>query len=246
MDPIIGGALIGAGSNLVGGLLGRSGQRSANERNLQIAREQMAFQERMSNTAYQRAAKDLEAAGLNRILALGKPASTPAGALATMQNEEAILSAAVQQITHSALDAAHKMQSIKTEKARTKLVGKQGDALSGIAALGNELGNFVKGSFGQAAPTESWADKLRGGLTDIFEFFDPAGITNTNQKTSAFKDAMAISEWEDAMSDVSQRLGEAQAALVGDRDNAELKKTIRDLKLEMKMLRQDDPRRRRK
>lgn len=80
------GGLISSIPGVIGGALGFSGQKEANRRNLQIAREQMAFQERMSSTAYQRASKDLEAAGLNRILALGSPASSPSGALATMQN----------------------------------------------------------------------------------------------------------------------------------------------------------------
>lgn len=43
------------------------------------------FQEDMANTAYQRAAKDLEAAGLNRVLAFGSPAATPSGAVASVQ-----------------------------------------------------------------------------------------------------------------------------------------------------------------
>ena len=68
----------------VGALGGLFGSRSSARRSQRQAREQMAFQERMSNTAYSRAAKDLEAAGLNRILALGSPASTPGGAQGTV------------------------------------------------------------------------------------------------------------------------------------------------------------------
>lgn len=111
----VGGALLGPlgaiGGTLIGGLIGRSGQRDANRQNIQLAREQMAFQERMSSTAYQRATKDLEAAGLNRILALGKPATTPGGAQQTVQNEKLMLAQGAQQIATTALQ----MQRTKSE-----------------------------------------------------------------------------------------------------------------------------------
>lgn len=46
------------------------------------AAKQMDFQQYMANTQFQRAARDLERAGLNRVLALGSPAPTPGGASA--------------------------------------------------------------------------------------------------------------------------------------------------------------------
>lgn len=82
------GAGISALGNIFGGMMSQQGQRDANQQNIQLAREQMQFQERMSNTAYQRAMTDMKAAGLNPILAYQKGgASTPGGSMPNMQNE---------------------------------------------------------------------------------------------------------------------------------------------------------------
>ncbi len=81
------GAIIGGAAALGSAFLSKKGQSDANEKNLQIAREQMAFQERMSGTSYQRAVKDMELAGINPMLAIGQGgASTPGGASAQMQS----------------------------------------------------------------------------------------------------------------------------------------------------------------
>lgn len=99
--------------DLIGGVLGFAGQRDANKKNLAIAREQMAFQERMSNTAYQRAARDLEAAGLNRILALGSPASSPGGATAVMQNPMAAAAGSLGRTASTALAVKTQNQALR-------------------------------------------------------------------------------------------------------------------------------------
>lgn len=68
-------------------LFGHHSQSATNRQNLRIAREQMAFQERMSGSEIQRRMRDAELAGVNPVFALGASgASSGSGASATMEN----------------------------------------------------------------------------------------------------------------------------------------------------------------
>lgn len=121
------GAAIGAVSDLIGGGLGFIGAKDANKANLQIAREQMAFQERMSSTAVQRRVEDLRAAGLNPILAAGSSSSSPAGASAAMQNALAPASAGVSRAVSTALQARRLQAELANmEQINRNLMAEQG------------------------------------------------------------------------------------------------------------------------
>ncbi|AXL15425.1 DNA pilot protein [Microviridae sp.] len=126
-----------AAATLGAGFLSSAGQRDANRANRQLARDQMAFQERMSSTAYQRASKDLEAAGLNRILALGSPASSPGGQTAVMQNEKA-------PIANATAQAAMQAAQIQLIKAQTKKTQNEARALEPKAEVMESVGQGIE------------------------------------------------------------------------------------------------------
>jgi len=154
MDPMTGAALISMGTSVAGGLMQNSAQKTANAQNMAIAREQMAFQERMSSTAHQREVDDLKKAGLNPILsANGSGSSSPGGASANMQALTG-LSDSVKGSVSTGLQSALLKQDLEQREADTALsmakVGteiKQQEILSSTARQQNINADVAQKTF---------------------------------------------------------------------------------------------------
>lgn len=86
--------------------------KSADRSSAKSQKRQMAFEERMSNTAHQREVEDLKKAGLNPLLSINKGASTPSGSSFTGQKAD------VGNVVNTALSAKRLGKELKLMDAQ--------------------------------------------------------------------------------------------------------------------------------
>lgn len=134
-DMLVGAAVTGLGSVFTNNA-NRENVEATNRANAEQAALNRDFQERMSNTAYQRGMTDMRAAGLNPILAYQKGgASSPSGSQAAMSSYEMKGNPAADALNsgltvlRSRLENANLYQDNKTKQADEKLKDASADNL---------------------------------------------------------------------------------------------------------------------
>lgn len=190
MPPIVIAGALAAGGALAGGVISSAGQAKANEANIEqagINREfqqdsadkQMDYQERMSNTAYQRGVVDMRAAGINPILAADRGgASTPvgasaSGAQATVENEgegigEGVVAASAMGLKTLEAGSTMNLQSAQAVQAGTQSALNRALAEKALAEAGYTR-STARSAKVDADVAETSAP-MRGGMSWFNEF----------------------------------------------------------------------------
>lgn len=192
-------AILGTGMAMADSLIQSKGQSDINQANITQAKEQTAFQERMSSTAYQRATEDMRQAGLNPMLAYGQGgASAPQGAQGQLANAapeigkpimEQLMNAAELKAINTTTDKTK--QDTETAKAQQDLLKAQKTLTSNQARITSKDAEINDAKTQMMRP---FLDKLKGlfdsGAKSLQQGDDYKKKLNQNPKFNDLKKVM--------------------------------------------------------
>lgn len=116
-------AIIGAAGSIIGGALGNKATKDANRANIKLQKDQWAWEENMSNTAWQRGTADMLKAGINPMLATSAgPASTPNVGAASVRPADSAARG-----VSSAADKAMEYFTLQNMRNQARLTGEKAD-----------------------------------------------------------------------------------------------------------------------
>lgn len=174
--------IAGLGAGIYSAFSAQDAQKKANsvemDFNSQQAELQRRWEQEMSNTAFQRSRKDLEAANMNPLLAFGHPASTPSGAVASAHPKSTGTekSQLLSMVSKSASEVALTNATLKKVAAETKLS-------EAHAAEADQEAKFRTSGYGQALMMlRETLSALGGGLTGLGAYAGAKSVARAVQR----------------------------------------------------------------
>lgn len=186
MDPTIGAALIKGAGDLISGFLGSSAQESANQTNIQLQREQQAWQESMWNKQNEYNSpvaqiKRMKEAGLNPALMYSQGDTGNAGSVGSVP------SAHVQPVTGMAqgignlgdtiFNAMIQNEQVKQMRAQTKLMEAKSIKEENSTMTAAQYWNLFQAKTRQATEGANYLNSRTAGQ-DIYNMYEPYLLAN--------------------------------------------------------------------
>jgi len=179
-------AIIGAVASLAGSALANKMQDSRQEDaqgfNSAQALQQMEFQERMSNTSYQRAVTDLRAAGLNPILAARQGgASSPSGAAGSAPTPAPVQNMGAAAVEGAARAASLDLTTASAEKARADAELAKSQVKLNEAEFYEDPAKVTEGNLPKTHRLQEVAQRTQLLAMQYRHEVDRAGLTRTQE-----------------------------------------------------------------